>query len=84
MLTLDLSYNNFEGTVPSFKGFPLLDILRLSDNQFVGPLPDVNSKLAGLTLDNNLFSMQGVKMTDWLSNVLKNPNLPKCWILALS
>lgn len=56
---LDLSYNNFEGTVPVFGDRSKLSVLDLSGNLFTGLLPEFFSELKSLTILNiagNAFS----------------------------
>ncbi|KAL6283048.1 hypothetical protein ACE6H2_013977 [Prunus campanulata] len=55
---LDLSYNRFQGSIPSnqLMRFPNLRYLILSHNQFEGPLPLWSSNAFSFDLESNLFS----------------------------
>jgi Leucine-rich repeat (LRR) protein len=66
--------NNFNGSIPASIGvLPKLEVLRLNDNAFTGPVPAMNNltKLHVLMLSNNKLSglMPNLTGMDMLENV---------------
>ena len=58
LITIDISNNKLNGSIPSLVGLQYLQTLNLENNKLSGPIPDLSSlvSLTSLNLRNNLLS----------------------------
>lgn len=78
LVNLNLSYNQFEGTIPSFAGYYTVSDIDLGFNRFNGSLPDLSnstdtSTVVNIALGSN--SLTGSIPTSWFTSQLRSIDL---------